>query len=189
MTDEYNNFIERLVDTSRSNETVDQPIVHRNKRFSGLIPLPHPKLLQLTYTNNLASKSSNPTPNIFFYFTPKANNNSVSHLTTCHIVTQSESFFFHSPGFPAIYPPNVDCFYSIKKLSSTCSVELDLREFYMEPIPDCSGDWLLIGEKKYCGQHTSTKGLNFTLFLAEAHPRKISKTINHTTQNSVIDQF
>ena len=60
---------------------------------------------------------------------------------------------------------NVDCFYSIKKLSNICSVELDLREFYLEPILDCSGDWLLIGEKKYCGQHASTKGLNLKFII------------------------
>ena len=105
------------------------------------------------------------TSNVFSFFIPETNNFPVPRLPTCNTVTHSTSFVLHSPGFPAIYPPNVDCFYSIKKLSNICSVELDLREFYLEPILDCSGDWLLIGEKKYCGQHASTKGLNLKFII------------------------
>ena len=127
--------------------------------------LPDPRrFTQSTNINNLASKSYS-TSNVFSFFIPETNNFPVPRLPTCNTVTHSTSFVLHSPGFPAIYPPNVDCFYSIKKLSNICSVELDLREFYLEPILDCSGDWLLIGEKKYCGQHASTKGLNLKFII------------------------
>jgi len=156
MTDSYITTIEFENRIDSNVTVVHLPTANQSDRFSGFKDLLNARLIQSTYINNLAK--SYPTPNIFSYFTSKQNNMPVSALPSCKIVSHSASFFFHSPGFPATYPPNVDCFYSIKKLSNVCSVELDFREFYLEPIPDCSGDWLLIGEKKYCGQHSSTKG-------------------------------
>ena len=86
----------------------------------------------------------------YSYNRPIANTfpNYSAYNSLCKLETQREaSFYFQSPNFPYRYPPNIDCFYTIKKIANACAVELDFREFFVEPLPDCNSDWLLIGQK------------------------------------------
>ena len=75
----------------------------------------------------------------------------------CNVVIDKSVFYLQSPHFPQQYPANLHCLYTIKRALGSCSIELDIRDFYLEPTLDCSRDWLLVGERKYCGLHRPRK--------------------------------
>ncbi len=80
------------------------------------------------------------------------------HPTSCNFITHGQTFYLQSPRYSiANYPPNINCHYTIKKLSNACSIELDFRDFHLESVPNCSADWLLIAGHKYCGIQSSRK--------------------------------
>ena len=77
----------------------------------------------------------------------------------CSAVFQAPSFIMQSPLYPQPYPPNSQCLYTVRRQGpSTCSVELQFRHFYLEPIPQCLNDWLRIGDRRYCGQQPQRTG-------------------------------
>ncbi|XP_046452995.1 cubilin-like [Daphnia pulex] len=91
-----------------------------------------------------------------------------------NVIIPSLLFYLKSPFYPQPYRENTFCRYVIKKAFNVCSLELDFRDFYLEPTVDCSKDWLLIGDRKYCGFH---------------RPRKVIISLNylHKDQDFVIE--
>ena len=72
--------------------------------------------------------------------------------TPCHVLIATPSFVLQSPGYPQPYPADIQCYYTVRRSAADiCSIELEFRRFYLEPVPLCSNDWLRIGAFKYCG--------------------------------------
>ncbi len=84
-------------------------------------------------------------------------NHNLRSQVSCNVVIRNTLFYLQSPYYPLQYPSNSHCLYTIKKALGACSIQLDIRNFYLEPIADCSRDWLLIGDRKYCGLHRPRK--------------------------------
>lgn len=86
----------------------------------------------------------------------------------CDLLVQTQSFSLHSPGYPQPYPPSIDCRYLIRKVRpNVCLVELEIRDFFLEPANGCSSDWLLVGERRYCGFQPPKRGKLFSPFVFE----------------------
>ncbi|KAK4007614.1 hypothetical protein OUZ56_012768 [Daphnia magna] len=100
-------------------------------------------------------KSNEPTNQNFLH--PRLSNFNVRPQVSCNVVIQNLLFYLHSPLYPQHYPENIHCLYVFKKAFNVCSLEFEIRDFYLEPTVDCSKDWLRIGDRRYCGFHRPRK--------------------------------
>ncbi|KAI9553788.1 hypothetical protein GHT06_019052 [Daphnia sinensis] len=88
---------------------------------------------------------------------PRLSNFNFRPPVSCNVVVQNLLFYLQSPLYPQQYPENIRCLYVFKKTFNVCSLEFDIRDFYLEPTVDCSRDWLRIGDRRYCGFHRPRK--------------------------------
>ncbi|XP_057375783.1 cubilin-like [Daphnia carinata] len=88
---------------------------------------------------------------------PRLSNFNSRPQVLCNAVVQNQLFSLKSPLYPQHYPENIRCLYVFKKTYNVCSLEFEIRDFYLEPTVDCSKDWLRIGDRRYCGFHRPRK--------------------------------
>ncbi|XP_076316132.1 CUB domain-containing protein 2-like [Tachypleus tridentatus] len=71
----------------------------------------------------------------------------------CNALLRHPEGIITSLGYPQKYSNNMDCTYRfVRNGGDTCWLELTFVDFSVQATQDCSGDYLEIGESRFCGE-------------------------------------